>query len=252
MIDIEQEITNQLIVDSDNKSADADNSDSSDKSSLSELNDRMKKEIVKFSYKRKNGSVRKAKGTLQKNKMPQTKSKPGMKKPDSIFVYWDIDRNNYRSFRRKNFLKTLSESQNQLTFVYDIGFDRVKSILDTVQISNRRYNRLQFDKYIGIDNLIFCGIFENRECRAMAVLDTDKPSGHIYVAEYQAFVSGGFAARLLIDIIKRYSQVWLMADPTADISLIEYYRQKQFKFLEYVLPNSIWGPAHFFLYERMR
>lgn len=217
------------------------------KDELSELNRRMKDEIVKFSYRKKrDNALRHARGTLQKKMMPVVKNKPGKKKPDSIFVYWDVDKNKYRSFQRKNFVKTLSESSNEIVFVYDMTEDNVKMILDTVEIKNSRYDRRQFEKYIGQPNLKYCGIFENGKCRAMAVLVENQPTSHIYIAEYQAFVSGGFAAKLLIDIIRKYRKIWLMADPTADVKLLEYYRQTRFRFSEYVIPNSIWGPAHFF------
>ena len=246
MIDIKEEISDYLN-DSDNEMETSVEKNSTDETSLQKLNSRMKKEVVKFSYKRKNGSVRKARGTLQKKKMPHVKPNPGAKKPDSVFVYWDVDKNNYRSFRRNNFLRTLSESSNALTFVYDIDIDHVTEILNTSEITNKRYNRQQFEKYLenSID-LIFCGIFEQAKCRAMVVLSLDMPKGTAYIAEYQAFVQGGYAAQLLMDTIRKYKSVWLMADPTASDSLLDYYRSKRFGFSEYVLPNSIWGPAHFF------
>ena len=63
----------------------------------------MKKGIVQFVFKKKsNGKIRKAKGTLKKDLIPkesQRKSGHPKKRPDDLVIYFDVDKQEIRSFK---------------------------------------------------------------------------------------------------------------------------------------------------------
>ena len=63
----------------------------------------MKKGIVQFAFKKKsNGKIRKAKGTLKKDLIPkesQRKSGRPKKRPDDLVIYFDVDKQEIRSFK---------------------------------------------------------------------------------------------------------------------------------------------------------
>ena len=63
----------------------------------------MKKGIVQFVFKKKsNGKIRKAKGTLKKDLIPkesQRKSGRPKKRPDDLVIYFDVDKQEIRSFK---------------------------------------------------------------------------------------------------------------------------------------------------------
>ena len=52
----------------------------------------LKKNIVKFRYKKKDGSVRTALGTLKKDMLPKYKTEKRPAYNPSRFVYWDTER----------------------------------------------------------------------------------------------------------------------------------------------------------------
>ena len=64
----------------------------------------LKKNIVKFRYKKKDGSVRTALGTLKKDMLPKYKTDKRPAYNPSRFVYWDTERDQFRSFLRANFM----------------------------------------------------------------------------------------------------------------------------------------------------
>lgn len=64
----------------------------------------LKKNIVKFRYKKKDGSVRMALGTLKKDMLPKYKTDKRPAYNPSRFVYWDTERDQFRSFLRANFM----------------------------------------------------------------------------------------------------------------------------------------------------
>lgn len=80
-----------------------------------EFREAMKEGPVEFEYRKVDGTVRKAKGTLKEDLMdlpPQASGKDveavGKKKhfvPPTVFVYWDLDAGGFRSFRKDNFIK---------------------------------------------------------------------------------------------------------------------------------------------------
>lgn len=63
----------------------------------------MKKRIVKFYFKKVDGSVREAYGTLKENLIPAT-SGESRKKNDTVQVYFDTERQEYRCFKKANLL----------------------------------------------------------------------------------------------------------------------------------------------------
>ena len=67
------------------------------------LKDAMKQRIVKFYFKKVDGSVREAYGTLKENLIPAT-SGDNRKKNDTVQVYFDTERQEYRCFKKANLL----------------------------------------------------------------------------------------------------------------------------------------------------
>lgn len=63
----------------------------------------MKQRIVKFYFKKVDGSVREAYGTLKENLIPAT-SGDNRKKNDTVQVYFDTERQEYRFFKKANLL----------------------------------------------------------------------------------------------------------------------------------------------------
>lgn len=71
---------------------------------------RMKKllrsHIVFFSFRKKDGSLRKAKGTLIPSYLPALRG--GSPKPEHQMVYYDLEKEHWRSFRSYSFIKILT------------------------------------------------------------------------------------------------------------------------------------------------
>lgn len=63
----------------------------------------MKNGICQFFYKKINGEIRQAFGTLKAELLPETQG-TGRKANDSVQVYYDTDKQSYRSFKRCNLL----------------------------------------------------------------------------------------------------------------------------------------------------
>ncbi|MCM0314250.1 SH3 beta-barrel fold-containing protein [Bacteroides fragilis] len=63
----------------------------------------MKKKIVRFYYRKVSGEVREAFGSLQESLLPETKES-GRKPNDTLFTYYDTERESWRSFKRANLL----------------------------------------------------------------------------------------------------------------------------------------------------
>ena len=64
----------------------------------------LKKDIVQFRYRKKDGSTRKARGTLKKDVLPAYGERRRPRPNRNGFVYWDVDKGSFRSFLRVNFL----------------------------------------------------------------------------------------------------------------------------------------------------
>lgn len=71
----------------------------------------MKEGPVNFEFKKVDGTIRKAKGTLNPDLIPgatDKKIEDGKKKrfvPPTVIVYWDLESHGFRSFRKENFIK---------------------------------------------------------------------------------------------------------------------------------------------------
>ena len=70
-----------------------------------ELSAKLKNGVVQFSYKKNDGTTRVAKGTLVENAMPIVKG-TGRPTAPILFLYYDVEKLSFRSFKRINLLKT--------------------------------------------------------------------------------------------------------------------------------------------------
>lgn len=74
---------------------------------------KLKKGEVKFRFKKADGSTRTARGTLNQEVIKKgldgvEKAKRSRHVPSSVIVYWDLDKEMFRSFRKDNFLKVIN------------------------------------------------------------------------------------------------------------------------------------------------
>ena len=74
---------------------------------LARLKRLLKNGVVEFSYKKKDGSLRKAKGTLKDELLPETDKDDERKRNLSkdCFYYFDLKKDDYRCFLRDSFVK---------------------------------------------------------------------------------------------------------------------------------------------------
>lgn len=63
----------------------------------------MKQRIVKFYFQKVDGSIREAYGTLKENQIPAT-SGDNRKRNDTVQVYFDTERQEYRCFKKANLI----------------------------------------------------------------------------------------------------------------------------------------------------
>ena len=63
----------------------------------------MKKRIVKFYFQKVDGSIREAYGTLKENLIPATAGSE-RKKNDTVQVYFDTEKSEWRCFKKANLL----------------------------------------------------------------------------------------------------------------------------------------------------
>lgn len=71
---------------------------------LDKLRTRMSVSIVEFSYLKKNGEIRVAKGTLMSSICPQIKG-GGKPTPQHLQLYFDVEKNAWRSFKKDDLLE---------------------------------------------------------------------------------------------------------------------------------------------------
>ncbi|WP_431422212.1 SH3 beta-barrel fold-containing protein [Bacteroides hominis] len=64
----------------------------------------MKKKIVKFYFKKVDGSVREAYGTLNEKLMPAITGTDKRAKNDTVTTYWDTERESWRCFKKANLI----------------------------------------------------------------------------------------------------------------------------------------------------
>lgn len=68
------------------------------------LKSAMRSRIVKFWFTKVDGTLREAYGTLQESMLPATQG-TGRKANDTLTVYYDTEREAYRSFKKANLVK---------------------------------------------------------------------------------------------------------------------------------------------------
>lgn len=73
-----------------------------------EFIEKLQKNIVVFRYKKRDGSIRKAEGTLHPKFLPPAKSDKEFVRPEYQIVYYDLDKKSWRSFRSFEFVEILS------------------------------------------------------------------------------------------------------------------------------------------------
>ena len=69
-----------------------------------ELSAKLKNGIVRFSYKKNDGTTRVATGTLVEKALPIIKG-TGRPTALNLFLYYDIEKSSFRSFKRINLIK---------------------------------------------------------------------------------------------------------------------------------------------------
>lgn len=67
----------------------------------------MKTRIVKFYFRKVDGSLREAYGTLKETMLPATQG-TGRKANDTLQTYFDTERQEYRSFKKANLVNIAS------------------------------------------------------------------------------------------------------------------------------------------------
>lgn len=69
------------------------------------LNIALTKRIVKFYFQKVDGTIREAYGTLQADIIPITKGEDNRKRNDSVQVYFDTEKSEYRCFKKANLVR---------------------------------------------------------------------------------------------------------------------------------------------------
>ncbi len=65
----------------------------------------MKERIVKFYFQKVDGSIREAYGTLKESLLPPNKGTESRKRSETVQVYFDTEKSEYRSFKIANLIK---------------------------------------------------------------------------------------------------------------------------------------------------
>lgn len=73
---------------------------------LNKLVHRMVRETVRFKYAKVDGTIREANGTLKEDMLPPTKGTI-RNTSDSVQVYYDTDKQSWRSFKKENLIEIL-------------------------------------------------------------------------------------------------------------------------------------------------
>ena len=73
-----------------------------------EFIEKFQKNIIIFRYKKRDGSIRKAEGTLHPKFLPPPKSDKEFVRPEYQIVYYDLEKKSWRSFRSFEFVEILS------------------------------------------------------------------------------------------------------------------------------------------------
>ena len=73
-----------------------------------EFIEKLQDNIIVFRYKKRDGSIRKAEGTLHPKFLPPPKSDKEFIRPEYQIVYYDLEKKSWRSFRSFEFVEILS------------------------------------------------------------------------------------------------------------------------------------------------
>ncbi len=65
----------------------------------------MRKRIVKFYFQKVDGTIREAYGTLSNVLIPASSSESGRKKNDTVQVFFDSEKQEFRSFKKANLVR---------------------------------------------------------------------------------------------------------------------------------------------------
>lgn len=79
--------------------------------SFDDLKKMMKNGVVAFDFLKKDGTIRRAHGTLDSSILPpmDTTKTSTRKVNPNVFVYYDIDKESFRSFIKDNFIGLVKE-----------------------------------------------------------------------------------------------------------------------------------------------
>lgn len=77
-----------------------------DMKSREKMRRELRDNIVTFKFKKRNGEIRTAHGTLHPSYLPKLRG--GAPRPEHQMVYYDLDKNSWRSFRSYSFIKILN------------------------------------------------------------------------------------------------------------------------------------------------
>lgn len=69
------------------------------------LKAQMKLRIVKFYFQKVDGSLREAYGSLREDLLPETKGEGNRKSNDTLQVYFDTEKQSFRSFKKANLVR---------------------------------------------------------------------------------------------------------------------------------------------------
>lgn len=69
------------------------------------LTRKMSKGIVKFYFQKVDGSIREAYGTLKSDLIPASKGEDNRRRNDTVQVYFDTEKQEYRCFKKLNLVK---------------------------------------------------------------------------------------------------------------------------------------------------
>lgn len=77
-----------------------------DRSARKRMRKELRDNIVTFKFKKRNGEIRTAHGTLHPSYLPKLRG--GAPRPEHQMVYYDLDKEGWRSFRSYSFIKILN------------------------------------------------------------------------------------------------------------------------------------------------